>query len=147
MPWGEPMNVASYFDAMSYGPAPEGDGEARAWLARHEAGFGHFIGGAFRPSASGESFETFEPARAKLLARLAKGGAADVDAAVAAARAAQGPWAALPGHARARHLYALARLIQDEGQRLRQNSPFVGVLPAEVEHDIKARLAHGQNAA
>jgi hypothetical protein len=35
----------------------------------------------------------------------------------------------------------------DEGQRLRQNSPFVGALsPAEV-WEIKRRLRHDQNAA
>ena len=49
------MSVASHFDAMSYGPAPEGDAEARAWLARHADGFGHFIGGAFVGAASGTS--------------------------------------------------------------------------------------------
>ena len=44
--------------------------------------------------------------------RIAQAGAADVDAAVKAARKAQGPWARLPGHARAKYLYAIARLIQ-----------------------------------
>ena len=39
------MSVAHYFDTMDYGPAPESDGEARAWLARHDKGFRHFIGG------------------------------------------------------------------------------------------------------
>ena len=35
----------------------------------------------------------------------------------------------------------------DEGQRLRQNSPFVGVLPVSIVEEIRTRLAHGQNAA
>ncbi|SIO17540.1 aldehyde dehydrogenase family protein [Paraburkholderia phenazinium] len=106
------MSVAEYFSSMEYGPAPEDDQPARAWLAQHEAGFGHFIGGAWRAPASGERFESREPATGELLAQLAQGDAADIDAAVAAARAAQPGWLALGGAGRARHLYALARMVQ-----------------------------------
>ncbi|WP_374384351.1 aldehyde dehydrogenase family protein [Dongia sp.] len=106
------MSVARFFDEMSYGPAPESDAEARAWLARHVAGFGHFIGGQFVAPQNGGYFDTSDPAKDKPLARVAQGDAADIDAAVKAARAAQTGWAALPGHARARHLYALARAVQ-----------------------------------
>src|SRR6476660_6951805 len=104
------MSVAHYFDTMDYGPAPESDSEARAWLARHDKGFGHFIGGGW---VNGKShFETLEPATGKVLAELSQGTAADIDAAVKAARKAQGSWAKLGGHGRARYLYALARMIQ-----------------------------------
>ncbi|WP_374309434.1 aldehyde dehydrogenase family protein [Dongia sp.] len=106
------MSVARYFDEMSYGPAPEADGEARAWLKRHEAGFGHFIGGGFVKPAGGQYFNAVDPATGAILGRVAQGDASDVDKAVAAARKAQGAWAKLPGHARARHLYALARAVQ-----------------------------------
>ena len=37
------MSVAHYFETMDYGAAPEADSEARAWLARHNHKFGHFI--------------------------------------------------------------------------------------------------------
>ncbi len=47
-----------------------------------------------------------------MLARVAQADGTDVDAAVAAARHAQKRWGALSGHARARVLYAIARLIQ-----------------------------------
>jgi aldehyde dehydrogenase (NAD+) len=106
------MSVAEYFSSMEYGPAPEDDQPARAWLAQHEASFGHFIGGGWRAPASGERFESREPATSELLAHIAQGDAADVDAAVAAARAAQPAWLALGGAGRARHLYALARTVQ-----------------------------------
>ncbi|KAB0677403.1 aldehyde dehydrogenase family protein [Aureimonas leprariae] len=112
------MSVAHYFDTMDYGPAPEADGPARDWLRRHEARFGHFIGGAFRPSAEGGTFETREPATGKPLATLASGTTADVDAAVEAARQAQAHWQKLGGHGRARHLYALARMVQRHGRLL-----------------------------
>jgi aldehyde dehydrogenase (NAD+) len=106
------MSVAEYFSSMDYGPAPEDDQPARAWLAQHDGVFGHFIGGAWRAPSSGERFATHEPASGQSLAQIAQGDAADVDAAVAAARAAQPAWRALGGAARARHLYALARMVQ-----------------------------------
>ncbi|MGK5023756.1 aldehyde dehydrogenase family protein [Janthinobacterium sp. RB2R34] len=106
------MSVSHYFDTMDYGPAPESDTDARAWLARHSDGFGHFINGAFTPATAGSLFDTNEPATGKPLARITQGTQADVDAAVAAARAAQENWHAIGGHARARHLYSLARMVQ-----------------------------------
>jgi aldehyde dehydrogenase (NAD+) len=106
------MSVAEYFQTMDYAPAPEDDQPARAWLAKHDASFGHFIGGRWRASVSGESFTVHAPATGVALAQVAQGGAPDVDAAVAAARAAQPAWAAAGGAQRARHLYALARMVQ-----------------------------------
>ena len=105
-------SIKHYFDTMDYGPAPESDTDARAWLARHSDGFGHFINGAFTPATASTLFDTNEPATGKPLARIAQGTQADVDAAVAAARAAQENWFAIGGHARARHLYTLARMVQ-----------------------------------
>ncbi len=84
------MSVATYFDEMSYGPAPEADTEARTWLKRHNSTFGHFINGEFRPSAGGKTFTTYEPASGAELAKLAVGNADDVDAAIAAAEAGRG---------------------------------------------------------
>lgn len=135
------MSVASYFDTLSYGPAPEDDAQARAWLAGHEDGFGHFIEGAFRPSVSGETFETYEPATGKRLARLAQGGKADVDAAVSAARKAQKPWAELSGHARARHLYALARLIQRHARLIAVIEALDNGKPIRETRDLDIPLA------
>ncbi|HYD99067.1 MAG TPA: aldehyde dehydrogenase family protein [Alphaproteobacteria bacterium] len=135
------MTVARHFDDMSYGTAPEADADARAWLARHGAGFGHFIAGAFVPAASGESFETREPATGAPLARIARGGAADVEAAVAAARRAQGPWAKLGGHGRARHLYALARTIQRNGRLIAVVEALDNGKPVRETRDIDVPLA------
>jgi aldehyde dehydrogenase (NAD+) len=106
------VSVADYYETMDYGPAPEGDGEVRAWLARHDASFGHFIAGAFAAPVDGKRFTTSEPATGKALAKIAQGSAADIDAAVTAARKAQPQWLRLGGHGRARHLYALARMLQ-----------------------------------
>ena len=97
---------------MDYGPAPEDDKAARAWLASHDARLGHFIDGRWSQASDGTSFDTLEPANGRVLARIAQGSASDVDRAVRAARRAQTHWQALGGPGRARHLYALARMVQ-----------------------------------
>ncbi len=102
--------VAELFQTMEYGPAPEADAPARAWLAAHRAVFGHFIGGAW--TKAGKTFETFDPSTGSPLARVTQGTPKDVAAAVAAARKAYPAWSRLTPHARARHLYALARMVQ-----------------------------------
>ncbi|MBP1872712.1 aldehyde dehydrogenase (NAD+) [Ensifer adhaerens] len=135
------MTVARYFDEMSYGPAPEADTEARQWLARHKGEFGHFINGAFVAPSSGKTFETFEPATGALLAKVALGSAKDVDDAVAAARKAQGSWAKLPGHARARHLYALARTIQRHARLIAVVEAIDNGKPIRETRDIDVPLA------
>ena len=102
--------VAEIFETMDYGPAPESDTEARAWLARHGARFGHFVGGVWQKPGPG--FAVHDPSTGTRLADVTQGTARAVDAAVAAARKALPRWAKLTPHARARHLYALARMVQ-----------------------------------
>jgi len=102
--------IAEIMQSMDYGPSPEADESVRDWLKRHADGFGHFIAGEFTKPA--ELFEVIEPARGGVVARVSQGSETQVDAAVAAARRAYKNWSALSGDERARHLYALARLIQ-----------------------------------
>ena len=102
--------VAEIFKSMEYGPAPESDHPARMWLGKFERVFGHFIDGEW--TEPGETFDVINPANREVIARVSQGAQADVDAAIAAAKAALPGWQALGGHARARHLYALARGIQ-----------------------------------
>jgi aldehyde dehydrogenase (NAD+) len=110
--------VARIFETMEWGPAPEASGPALEWIKAHGGAFGLFIGGRWAPAQGGESLETINPATRQTLARVAQGGAADVDAAVRAARDAFPAWSALPGHVRARHLYALAREVQKHSRLL-----------------------------
>ncbi|MEP7069149.1 MAG: aldehyde dehydrogenase family protein, partial [Usitatibacter sp.] len=109
-------NVAEIFKTMEYGPAPESDAEARAWLGRHEGTFGHYIDGRWTEPA--QTFEVVNPATAKVIARVAHGTKDDVNAAVAAAKKALPAWKALAPHARARYLYALARGVQKHARLL-----------------------------
>jgi len=134
-------DVARYFDTMDYGPAPESDTDAREWLARHAEGFGHFIDGRFTLAAEGAHFDTAEPATGQRLARIAQGSAKDVDAAVAAARAAQPGWFALGGHGRARHLYALARMVQRHARLLAVVEALDNGKPIRETRDLDVPLA------
>ncbi len=111
--------VAKLFETMEYGPAPESEAPALEWIKQHDGGrFGHFINGRWVAPAEGQHFETINPATKAVLARVAQGSKADVDAAVAAANAAAPGWAGLPPHARARYLYALAREVQRQSRLL-----------------------------
>ena len=112
------MSVAEIFETMEYGPAPESADPAQAWLEARGREILPFIDGEFRQPAVDEFFDTLNPGTGKPLARVAQGGAAEVDAAVAAARAAQPLWWGLGGHGRARHLYALARHVQKNARLL-----------------------------
>src|SRR5213595_3781262 len=110
--------VSEIFETMAYGPAPESDKPALEWIARHDGAFGLFIGGRWTKGTSDAGFDVITPATTARLARVTQAGQADVDAAVAAARKAFPPWSALSGHARARHLYALARAVQKHSRLL-----------------------------
>ena len=112
------MSVIEKFLSMEYGPAPEDPREALVWLDRHGRKLGHFIGGSFRPPVEGVYFDTLDPSSGEPLATVAQGSAADIDAAVKAARGALPEWQSLSPHARARYLYALARQVQKHSRRL-----------------------------
>ena len=110
--------VSEIFETMAYGPAPESDKPALEWIARQNGAFGLFIGGRWTKGKSDAGFDVINPATTARLARVTQAGQADVDAAVAAARKAFPVWSALSGHARARHLYALARAVQKHSRLL-----------------------------
>ncbi|MCI0435717.1 MAG: aldehyde dehydrogenase family protein [Gemmatimonadetes bacterium] len=105
-------NVADIFRSLEYGPAPESATLVRAWLDHHQPGMRLYYGGAWRQPASGEWFDTLNPADGTSIIRVAQADARDVDAAVAAARAAFPAWSGSPPGERARWLYAIARHIQ-----------------------------------
>lgn len=74
--------------------------------------YGLYIDGELREPESGEVRELLEPATGEPLGRAAMAGEADVDRAVAAARAAlEGAWAKTPPTERSRLLHALADAI------------------------------------
>jgi aldehyde dehydrogenase (NAD+) len=110
-------SVVDKFESMEYGPAPEDAGEVYRWLDARGRRFGSYIDGKWT-AVGADSFETKNPATGEVLATVTAASAADVDAAVKAARAALPGWQALSGHQRARYLYALARQVQKHSRRL-----------------------------
>ncbi len=78
------------------------------------------MNGAWQEAASGARREVLDPADAATLAVVAEGGAADADAAVAAAREAfdRGPWPATPVAERAALLRRVADLLQRDREAI-----------------------------
>jgi len=78
------------------------------------------IGGQWVEAASGETFETLNPATGAVLARVASGDSEDINRAVAAARKAfeSGPWPKLTASQRGRLLLKLADLIEQNAEEL-----------------------------
>lgn len=135
------MTVNDYFMTMQYGTAPESDNAARQWLAGHQSRFTHFIAGRFTKANNNTTFETLEPATGKVLATLSQAGQSDVDAAVKAARKAQKGWQAMGGHARARHLYSLARMLQKHSRLFAVLESLDNGKPIRESRDLDVPLA------
>jgi phenylacetaldehyde dehydrogenase len=105
----------------------------KEFLARRAGGQGLLIGGEWHAAANGAAFATLDPATGSELGQVARAGAADVDAAVTAARAALAGWSATVPVERARILWKIADLIEAniddlaELETLDQGKPlFVG---------------------
>jgi aldehyde dehydrogenase (NAD+) len=132
--------IKDVLETMDYGPSPEANAHITAWLEQHKAGFNHFIGGTFVPASDKAQFDVTNPANDALLGRVAQGSEADVDAAVRAARKAFGSWSKLSGHARAKHMYAIARLIQKRERFLSVLETMDNGKPIRESRDIDIPL-------
>src|SRR5262245_56357031 len=134
------MSVIEKFRTMEYGRAPEDAKESLLWLDRYQMRFGHFINGKFQPPAEGKYFATSDPSTGDKIADVAQGSAADVDAAVRAARTALACWQGLTSHSRARYLYALARQVQKHSRRLAVLETMDNGKPIRESRDIDIPL-------
>src|SRR5690606_7388181 len=135
------MSVLDYFSSMNYSPSLESDANARAWLDQHHRKFGHFIDGRFQDPAAGHWFDTFDPASGVVLAQVAAGSAYAIDAAVAAANRAQPLWWEMGGHGRARHLYALSRMLQKHSRLFAVLEAIDNGKPIRETRDLDIPLA------
>ncbi|WP_439136642.1 aldehyde dehydrogenase family protein [Roseicyclus sp.] len=133
------MTTREIFETMDYGPAPESAAEALDWIATRGPAFGHFIDGSF--TAPGETFATRNPATGKELAQITQGTAGDVDAAVTAATRAFPKWGKLSCHARAKYLYALARLLQKHARLFAVLETLDNGKPIREARDVDIPLA------
>ena len=105
------------------------------------AEYGLFIGGKWSRTAEGRTFETFNPATGRPLARVAEAGAAEVDRAVGAARRAYDEgWSGLSGSERGKYLFRLARLIQEKALELAVLETMDGGKPIRESRDVDLPL-------
>ena len=135
------MNILERYHAMEYGPAPEARNEADAWLTSRDFAKALFIDGAWKAAASGKTFDTTEPSSSKLLAKVSDAGAADIDAAVAAAAKALPKWSASSGYARAKVLYAIGRAMQRHQRLFAVLESIDNGKPIRESRDIDVPLA------
>lgn len=99
------------------------------------------IDGKQVPAADGRTFTVVDPALGDPIAEVSLGGKADVDAAVAAARAAftAPEWAGMRAADRGRLLYRIAEAIRADGERLaRLESLDVGKPLRQARADVEA---------
>ncbi|MGW0336376.1 aldehyde dehydrogenase family protein [Streptomyces sp. NPDC003011] len=119
-----------------------------------------FIGGQWREAADGARTEVVDPSRGAVVTTVAEAGAADVDAAVRAAREAfdGGAWSGLSGRERGRVLHRVAELIRENADEIaRLESLDVGkpitlchavdVANAADDYEHFAALAHSLHGA
>jgi phenylacetaldehyde dehydrogenase len=93
------------------------DQHAREFIAQEHR---MLIGGDWVAAASGQTFETLDPATGEVLASVARGSSEDIDRAVKTARAAfeSGPWRRMSPSERGRAIHRLGDLILEHGDEL-----------------------------
>lgn len=95
--------------------------------------FGHFINGKWEGSDSGETIDLTNPATGELVGVIQSGGPADVERAVAAARAAQGSWAQSSPNTRQTMLLQFTEVLRKNAEKYaRTESRNNGKLYAEA---------------
>ena len=134
------MNTLEIFKTMDYGPAPESPAAVNAWLDDHKRQFGLFINNQWIKPEGAEFYPSYNPATLEKLAETTQAGQAEVDQAVAAARAAFKKWSTTPGVVRARHLYAIARNIQKHSRLLAVLESMDNGKPIRESRDIDVPL-------
>lgn len=123
--------------SWNYAPAPE-DSKFVKIAPRHEL----FIDGKSVAPLSGKYFDTINPATEAKLSEIAQGSAADIDAAVAAARRAQEKvWGRMSGRERGKYLYRIARIMQERSRELAVLETMDGGKPIKESRDVDLPLA------
>ena len=102
----------------------------------------NFVGGEWRPSVSGNTYEKRSPWRpAETIGEFPASGAADVDAAVEAAAAAFPEWSRRPGAQRAAIMNAAAAAIERRTEQIAQDMTLEMGKPLREARMESARMA------
>jgi malonate-semialdehyde dehydrogenase (acetylating) / methylmalonate-semialdehyde dehydrogenase len=107
----------------------------------------NYVGGAWTPATAGDSLDVTNPATGEALARVPLSSAADLDAAVRAARAALPEWRAVSTIGRARKLFELReRLVARQEELARSVTTEMGKTIADARAEV-ARMIEMVEAA
>jgi aldehyde dehydrogenase (NAD+) len=103
--------------------------------------FKNFIGGEWVDAASGETFESRNPATGETLGRFPKSDAEDVGRAVAAAKAAYEDWRLVPAPKRGEILIRFAQVLEREKESLTDLMTHeMGKVKAEAGGDVQEAI-------
>ncbi|KQT02449.1 aldehyde dehydrogenase family protein [Cellulomonas sp. Leaf395] len=120
---------------LEYAPAPESQA-----ILNLRSDYGLFIDGEFR-EGHGTPFASVSPATEKHIATIAHADAADVDAAVAAARRAYDrTWSRMSGADRGKYLFRIARLVQERSRELAVAESLDNGKPIKESRDVDVPL-------
>jgi malonate-semialdehyde dehydrogenase (acetylating)/methylmalonate-semialdehyde dehydrogenase len=102
----------------------------------------HFIGGLWQRGQSNESMEVLNPATAEVLASVPLAGAAEVDAAVSAAREAFPAWRRTPPQDRIQFLFRFKQLLEQHASEIarlitQENGKTLAESRAELQRSIE----------
>jgi aldehyde dehydrogenase (NAD+)/betaine-aldehyde dehydrogenase len=96
-------------------------------------------------SPQGERWPVYNPATEQVIATVGGASAEQVDAAVAAARAAFPGWAALPGEQRSRHIHRLADVLEAAADQLLPSIVNEVGTPVSLASFLQVRMAVQQH--
>jgi betaine-aldehyde dehydrogenase len=95
-----------------------------------------WIGGAARPGTSGATHDIVDPATGQVLQTVALAGAADVDAAVSAARDAQRGWGSAPPAERSAAMHRLAARLGERAELYAQTESWQTGKPIRLAREF-----------
>jgi acyl-CoA reductase-like NAD-dependent aldehyde dehydrogenase len=108
--------------------------------------FGNLIGGAFRPSEGGRTFESRSPAhKGDVVGVFPRSAAADIDAAVTVAKAAFDGWRRTPWPGRAAIILRASELLEERKEELaRLMTREMGKVLTEARGDVQEAIDMGK---
>ncbi len=113
-------------------------------IVQLEDRYGLYIDGEFTAPKSGKYFPAINPATEETLATVSEAGEKDVSNAVAAARSAfEETWGPMSGPERAKHLFRIARMIQERSRELAVLETLDGGKPIREARDVDLPLVAG----
>lgn len=120
---------------FEYSPAPES-----TKIVDIKNSYGLFINGKFVSSKDGSRYKTINPATEEVLSEIVEAGKKDVDIAVKAARSAYAKWSKLPGSARGKYLFRIARILQERSREFAVLESINNGKPIRESRDVDMPL-------